>query len=84
VSIGVGMGAAAILMQFINLALSTSILPRSYICRRTSLKRMICPWSVHSTMTGVRRNRLVLPGLSNAADHMTSKPDPPTAGPARW
>jgi len=33
---------------------------------------------------GVRRNRLVLPGLSNAADHMTSKPDPPTAGPARW
>jgi hypothetical protein len=33
---------------------------------------------------GVRRNRLVLPGLSNAADHMTSKPAPPTAGPARW
>jgi hypothetical protein len=28
---------------------------------------------------GVRRNRLVLPGLSNAADHMPSKPDPPTA-----
>jgi hypothetical protein len=27
---------------------------------------------------GVRRNRLVLPGLSNAADHMPSKPDPPT------
>jgi hypothetical protein len=26
---------------------------------------------------GVRRNRLVLPGLSNAADHMPSKPDPP-------
>jgi hypothetical protein len=26
---------------------------------------------------GVRRNRLVLPGLSNAADHMLSKP--PTA-----
>jgi len=26
---------------------------------------------------GVRRNRLVLPGLSNAADHMPSKP--PTA-----
>jgi hypothetical protein len=24
---------------------------------------------------GVRRNRLVLPGLSNAADHMPSKPD---------
>ena len=33
---------------------------------------------------GVRRNRLVLPGLSNAVDRMTSKPDPPTAGPARW
>ena len=28
---------------------------------------------------GVRRNRLVLPELSNAADHMPSKPDPPTA-----
>jgi hypothetical protein len=28
---------------------------------------------------GVRRNRLVLPGLSNAADHMPSKPDPPAA-----
>ncbi len=28
---------------------------------------------------GVRRKRLVLPGLSNAADHMPSKPDPPTA-----
>jgi hypothetical protein len=28
---------------------------------------------------GVRRNRLVLPGLSNATDHMPSKPDPPTA-----
>jgi len=28
---------------------------------------------------GVRRNRLVLPGLSNAADQMPSKPDPPTA-----
>jgi hypothetical protein len=28
---------------------------------------------------GVRRNRLVLPGLSNAADHTPSKPDPPTA-----
>lgn len=28
---------------------------------------------------GVRRNRLVLPGLSNAADHMPSKPDPRTA-----
>jgi len=27
----------------------------------------------------VRGNRLVLPGLSNAADHMPSKPDPPTA-----
>jgi len=26
---------------------------------------------------GVRRNRLVLPGLSNAVDHMPSKPDPP-------
>ena len=26
-----------------------------------------------------RCNRLVLPGLSNAADHMPSKPDPPTA-----
>jgi hypothetical protein len=24
---------------------------------------------------GVRRNRLVLPGLSNAADHMPPKPD---------
>ena len=24
---------------------------------------------------GVRRNRPVLPGLSNAADHMPSKPD---------
>jgi hypothetical protein len=39
---------------------------------------------------GVRRNRLVLPGLSNAADHMPSKPDPPTAplveqpGKATW
>jgi hypothetical protein len=32
---------------------------------------------------GVGRNRVVLPGLSNAADHMMSKPDPPTAGPAR-
>jgi hypothetical protein len=30
---------------------------------------------------GVRRNRLVLPGLSNAADHLPSKPDPPTAVP---
>jgi hypothetical protein len=30
---------------------------------------------------GVRRNRLVLPGLSNAADHMPSKPDSPTAAP---
>jgi hypothetical protein len=28
---------------------------------------------------GVRRNRLVLPGLSNAAVHMPSNPDPPTA-----
>ena len=28
---------------------------------------------------GVRRNRLVLPGLSNAADRMPPKPDPPTA-----
>jgi hypothetical protein len=28
---------------------------------------------------GVRRNRLVLFGLSNAADHMPSKPDPPAA-----
>jgi hypothetical protein len=28
---------------------------------------------------GVGRNRLGLPGLSNAADHMPSKPDPPTA-----
>jgi hypothetical protein len=28
---------------------------------------------------GVRRNRRVLPGLSNAAGHMPSKPDPPTA-----
>jgi hypothetical protein len=28
---------------------------------------------------GVRRNQLALPGLSNAADHMPSKPDPPTA-----
>ena len=26
---------------------------------------------------GVRRNRLVLSGLPNAADHMPSKPDPP-------
>jgi hypothetical protein len=39
---------------------------------------------------GVRRNRLVLPGFSNAADHMPSKPDPPTAplveqpGKATW
>jgi hypothetical protein len=33
---------------------------------------------------GVRRNRQVLPGWSNAADHMTTKPDPPTADPARW
>jgi hypothetical protein len=39
---------------------------------------------------GVRRNRLVLPGLSNAADHMPSKPDPPAAplveqaGKATW
>ena len=30
---------------------------------------------------GVGRNRLVLPGLSNAADHMPSKPDPPAAVP---
>jgi hypothetical protein len=28
---------------------------------------------------GVRRNRLALPRLSNAADHMPSKLDPPTA-----
>jgi hypothetical protein len=28
---------------------------------------------------GVSRNRLVLPGLSNAADHMPSKLDPPAA-----
>jgi hypothetical protein len=28
---------------------------------------------------GVRRNRPVLPGLSNAADHMPSKPEPPAA-----
>jgi hypothetical protein len=28
---------------------------------------------------GVRRNRLVLPGLSNAADHMPSRPDQPAA-----
>jgi hypothetical protein len=39
---------------------------------------------------GVRRNRLVLPGLSNAADRLPSKPDPPTAplveqaGKATW
>ena len=30
---------------------------------------------------GVRRNRLVLPGLSNAANHMPAKPDPPAAMP---
>jgi hypothetical protein len=33
---------------------------------------------------GVRRNRLVLPGSSNAVDHMMSKPDPPAAGAAQW
>jgi hypothetical protein len=39
---------------------------------------------------GVMRNQLVLPGLSNAADHMPSKPDPPAAplveqaGKATW
>jgi hypothetical protein len=39
---------------------------------------------------GVRRNRLVLPGSSNAADHMPSRPDQPTAplveqaGKATW
>ena len=38
----------------------------------------------------VRGNRLVLPGLSNAADHMPSKPDTPAAplveqaGKATW
>jgi hypothetical protein len=31
---------------------------------------------------GVRRNQLVLPGLSNAADHMPSKP--PTAPVPVW
>jgi len=31
---------------------------------------------------GVRRNQLVLPGLSNAADHMRSKP--PTAPVPVW